>query len=326
MQYAFDEFRSLVSRLPSPIPDGDPIVRYICALISELAYYHVPKFEIDGRKRAKLIPCDGHAEIIRRGMATSAIQYIQPLDFPGSFVVIDRGIVAVGISVNKLLFIGFRGTMFLYDWKVNLSSSLVELNGRIIFDGPFVRRFSGWGGGRVHRGFAEEAVRISARIMDAMREQQTGEIDHIFLTGHSLGGAVAALAENFFPRGSISTCIFSSPRYCNVSAYYSAPVGPPTQIQRSGDIVPLVPPKGMGYADHPYQFDTNGSSIVSPISSSWFFHFLWLAALFVGRRFEPHSMESYRRELGNTAGVQSAHARLAPFEKLVVADSRTEAA
>lgn len=326
MQYAFGEFRSLVSRLSSPIPNGDPILRYICALVSELAYYHVPKFEIDGRKRAKLVPSNGHAEIIRHGIATNVMQYIQSLDFSNSFVVVDRGVVSIGILVNKLLFIGFRGTMFLYDWKINLSASQVDLNSRILFDIPFVRHCSGLGGGRVHRGFAEEAVRISARIMDAMREQQMKEIDHIFLTGHSLGGAVAALAENFFPKGSISTCIFGSPRYCDISAYYSSPIRLPTQIQRSGDIIPLVPPKSMGYADHPYQFDTSGNSIVSPISSSQFFHFLWLAALFVGRRFEPHSMESYRRELGNAASVELANAPLAPCEKLVVADSRTKAA
>jgi len=326
MEYAFDEFLSLVSRLPSPIPDGDPVVRYICALISELAYHHVPTFEIDNKKRAKLIPCEANAEIVRGGTSTNVMQYIQSMDFPRSFVVVDRGVIAVGIPINDLLFIGFRGTTFLYDWRVNFRASLVDLNGGFRFDGPFVRRFSGWGGGRVHRGFAEEAVRISARIMDAMREQKIDNVDHIFLTGHSLGGAVAALAENFFPRGSISTCIFGAPRYCNVSAYYSSPVGPPTQIQRVGDIVPMVPPKGMGYADHPYQFDTRGTQIIGPINSSRYRHFIWLSALFFGKRFEPHSMESYRRELGNTANVPSANAPLAPFEKLRVADTQTQVA
>ena len=313
MPYAFDEFRTLK---PSSISIPDPIVRYLCALASELAYHHVPAFEIDSNRRAKIIPCRRHVEIVNSGIPTDVFQYLRGIDFNNSFVVVDRSVVAVGIPLNENLFIGIRGTVFLYDWKINLRASLVEQNAGFRFDGPIMRQFSGWGGGRVHRGFAEEAVRIVAKLMDAMQEHGNDNINHIFLSGHSLGGAVAALVENFFPRGRTSTCIFGSPRYCNTSAYFSSPGRPPTQIQRPGDIVPLIPPRQIGYADHPYQYDTSGNQIVEPIRASRWPHFIWRAALFLGKGFEPHSMEVYRQELGKTANASWWDKPLTPYEEL----------
>lgn len=321
MPYAFDEFRTLASRLPTPFSDRDPVCRYACALVAEIAYHHVPEFEINDKKRAKIVPCYAHSEIVENGTPTSIIEIVRKMEFDRSFVVVDRGIIAVGIVINGLLFIGFRGTMFLYDWKINLRASLTELNSSFRYDRRIMpATISGWGGGRVHQGFAEEAVRVSARIMDAMMEHQIQDINHILLSGHSLGGAVAALAANFFPRGSTSVCIFGAPRYCNVSAYYHCPDGPPTQIQRPGDFVPLIPPRGMGYADHPYQFDTSGQQIVGSIYSSGLAHSIWRAALFVGRRFEPHNMEAYRRELGQTANATLWHEALTPHAKLELSD------
>ena len=311
-----------MSRVSRPIFDGDPIIRYLCALVAELAYHHVPAFEIDHKKRAKIIPCKHYAEIITAGTPTNVIPYLQELEVKKAFVVVDRGIIAIGIPINEMLFVGFRGTMFLFDWKINLKAPLVEVNSCIRFRRPFVNEVVGWGGGRVHRGFAEEAVRISARLMDSIRDMEIDNVNHIFLSGHSLGGAVAALSENFFPRGVTSTCMFGSPRYCDTSAHYCSPDGPPAQIQRPGDIVPLMPPRWMGYADHPYHFDTSGKPIIGPIRFSGWPYFVWRAALFLGKGFEPHNMEAYRQELGSAAATSHWAEPLAPYEELTIAETR----
>jgi Lipase (class 3) len=337
--FAFDEFNSIVAGFASPISDkglekgrsaGQSKVRadegfkpdaaafrYACALVAELAYHHVPEFEIDGKKRAMSVPCEQYRAIVVGGTATNVTIYLQDKDLP-NFVVVDRGIIAVGILLNKLLFIGFRGTKFLFDWRINLTAPLVEIGPGFLSNGRFLRCFSV---GRAHRGFTEEAVRISAKINDAILKSRMKDIDHVFLTGHSLGGAVAALASSLIDPAADSTCIFAAPRYWNVAAYYGLPSGPPpTQIQRPGDIVPYVPPRSLGYADHPCQFSTAGQSIFEPIShSSWPF-FLWRIALFLAKTFEPHSMEAYRRELGHAAGAKWANEPLAPYEKLKRAD------
>jgi hypothetical protein len=317
-QYAIQEIHSLVRGLTSPIDDRTPVVRYLCALFAELAYYHIPQWEIDGKKRAKLVPCEAYQALVTRGRPTDLSTVFQQLDLPRGFTVADRGVVAVGLVLNRLLFIGFRGTQFLFDWRINLRSKLAPVNPRFRIRPPFV--FSTVSG-RLHSGFAEEATRISTRVLDAIRDSNLGGVDHVFLTGHSLGGAVAAISENFIKVAPTSVCIFAAPRYADLSAFVSLPDGPPTQVRRPGDVVPTTPPKFFGYADHPYEFATNGAAYIDPAPySSTFGDFVRWAQFLIGR-FEPHNMETYRNEMGATAGAHGAKSPLAPIEKLTTADT-----
>lgn len=310
--YAFDEFRNLLSRFVSPFSEKDPVVRYARSLVAALAYHHVPKFEIDERKRAQLIPCDEFRNIVASGNTTDVVTYLQEADFGTAFTIVDRSIVGVGITQNGILFIGLRGTVFLFeDWlKVNLKTPLVEIGG-INFISPYVR---GYEFGRAHKGFTEEAVRISIRIREAIREKGIKNIQRVILTGHSLGGAVAALSEKLIQSEIASTFIFGSPRYCDVSAYYSLLVDPPIQIQRPGDMVPFIPPRRLGYADHPRQFGTNGEPLYERARDYLLPPLAW--ASFLARRCRPHKMELYRHELGQMAGADAAEKPLAPYEKL----------
>ena len=318
MPYAFDEFPELIHRLTPPFSARDPLVRYLCALVSELAYYHVPKFEIDHKKRAKIVPCKQYVEICNSGTPTDILRLTERADLINAFVVVDRGVVAVGIIVKGLLFLGFRGTLFLYDWKINLRSSMVELLSPCWHDIRGLSWYEAIGCGRAHRGFTEESIRIYWKIFDALRKNGIDDCTHMFLTGHSLGGAVAAIVESFFPLTSTSTCLFGSPRYCNASAYYSAIKKPPIQIQRVGDIVPELPPRIMGYADHPYQFDTSGDLVIRPIGGSGLSHFIWCLTLFLSKGLLPHRMESYRQEIGADVGSRFSHEMLIPCEQVRV--------
>ena len=113
-QYAIHEVQSLLGGLPTPMDDRSPVVRYVCALFAELAYYHIPQWEIDDKKRAKLVPCDAYQALVARGVPTNVGTLLQQLDLSRGFVVIDRGAIAVGLVLNRLLFIGIRGTQFLF--------------------------------------------------------------------------------------------------------------------------------------------------------------------------------------------------------------------
>lgn len=318
MPYAFDDFHALIHRLNRPISARDPLVRYLCALVSELAYYHVPKFEIDHKKRAKIVPCKQYVKICQSGTPTNILRFTERAEFTNSFVVEDRGVVAVGIMVKNFLFLGFRGTLFLYDWKINLRSSMIELTSPSWHDIRGLSWYDSMGGSRAHRGLTEESIRIYWKIFDVLQKNRIADYTHIFLTGHSLGGAVAAIVERFFPLIPTSACLFGSPRYCNASAYYSALKKPPIQIQRVGDIVPALPPRKMGYADHPYQFDTSGDLVREPIGGSGLSHFIWCLALFLGKRLAPHRMESYRQEIGADVGSEFSHKMLIPCDQVRV--------
>lgn len=318
-QYAINEAQRLVGSLPSPIDDRSPTVRYLCALFSELAYYHIPQWELDDKKRAKLIPCEAYrALVVGTGDSSTGVAIdFQRLDLPRGFVVADRGVVAVGMVLNRLLFIGFRGTQFLFDWKVNLRTKLVPVNTGFDLRSPSIFRTVS---GRLHSGFSEEAARISTRVLDAIRDTNLGDIDHVFLTGHSLGGAVAAISQNFIKVAPTSVCMFGAPRYSDLLAYISFPYSPPAQVRRAGDVVPTVPPLAFGYADHPYEFSTSGIEYVDPVPYSSKFGGLIRWILFLAGRFKPHDMDTYRNELGATAGAQGAMAPLAPVERLKAAD------
>lgn len=235
----------------------------------------------------------------------------------GRFVIEDRGIIVLGTLINRVLFIAFRGTQFLYDWAINKRARLVPVQT------PWW--YEEWICGQVHSGFLEEAIRVSAKILYELRNLS---FEHVFLTGHSLGGAVASLSEKFLRRriGNASIYIFGSPKYCDVSFYATRPFGQlGTQFRRIGDLVPTIPPFP-GYADHPYEFATNCSPYIdaSPYAgnlkeaASWKTLKAWYQ--FWADDFEAHSIESYRRELGLTAKAAGASLPLSELPKLTKAD------
>ena len=315
MPYAFDEFRKLASGLQTRIPDReDPVIRYVCSLVTELAYHHVPEFEIDQSKRANFVPCERYNEIIVQGIPTDVVQYLEAMGFETPFVIVDRGIVAVGISLDDRLFIGFRGTKFLYEWRINLTASLVELPTRLYHLSPIVDDLIWCPRGRFHRGFLEETERIVPRIEDKMQRINPKQI---FFTGHSLGGAVAAICELFFRRFNTFSYVFGSPRYCDSSAFFCSLSNSPQQVQRPRDIVPFLPPRLMGYADYLYQCDTCGHPVIEPIRVSGWLGWIWRFSLFLGKKIEPHCMENYRHELGAAAGAEFSDEKLTCRKKLV---------
>lgn len=304
MQYAFDEFWSLLSKLPSKPKKQDSVLQYLCALIAELTYFHVPALEFDSKKRAMLLPCLGWQDIHRSGRITSLEIFLNSADFEGRyFVVVERNVIAVGLAAPPHLFIGFRGTRFGFDWRINLKSRLTP---------------AGYFEGQLHEGFALEALRISRSINENLdRMNLHGKVHNTFLTGHSLGGAIAALSQcHLHLPGDEKVILFGSPRYCDFRAYARTSHDMPLQIRRRGDMVPSVPSVRSGYCDHPYQVDSFGGPVLDPYEHERWASLSLKWASFVGRAVAPHSMDGYRYDLGMVAGVTGFDLPLVPFEKL----------
>jgi hypothetical protein len=143
---------------------------------------------------------------------------IQPFSKDGTF-----GFVA---SDERNLVLALRGTDQIIDWITNLE--VAQIKGL---------------GGYVHQGFWDslESVwdEILKRVEDLLDAGQT-----VWVTGHSLGGALATLASARLQQAGIEpyiTCTFGAPRVLDPKA--AATYLPRLyRFANKGDLVPTVPP------------------------------------------------------------------------------------
>jgi Lipase (class 3) len=290
--HAFDELWSILSNFPADTSLPDHHVAYAAALVSELAYYHVPEWEIDDEwKRAKRVPCFAHQRIYQLGRE-SRLTSIRPNgDGPQVQVFLTNRVVSVVVQAGRFTFIGFRGTVVAHDWFINLQAR---------------KDLHHW-----HAGFYREASRICAHI-SARAAPVTSET---ILCGHSLGGAVAAAALNHLPLHKIvATYIFGAPRVGDHEAIKS--FGSTLfHLRRQGDVVPSVPPRYFGYVDYPTEFNpylAQTSEFLEPSLAEELHG--WYS--FASDAARPHFMETYRSEVGLYANAQYKDEALVSYEKI----------
>lgn len=160
--------------------------------------------------------------------------------FTGCKGLIDRdigtaGYVAVG---DEILVVVFRGTEDTLDWWTNLNASFVALQG----------------GTRVHTGFFQAYWPIRDTIFEFVIAALRKKRRPVYITGHSLGGALALMAtaelsnhDEAEVRDCIAACYtFGCPRAGDSSfdLYVKAPL---YRITNGVDLVPAVPPAILGY-------------------------------------------------------------------------------
>lgn len=202
--YAIEEVQDILHRIDTDMSMSQKEQRdklnYICAMFAELAYHHVPEAEIGSNKRAKLISSEAYKQIIKREMASSAdiTPYVSRQrnegELPQSFIVTTEQIVAIGHVFGNRLFIAFRGTKFTLgaDWYTNFQAKKVPIP-RGGF--PWTKRIFGRNPGLFHRGFLKEAHRISDLINAELIIRSFSHVEKVYLSGHSLGGAVAFISQ-----------------------------------------------------------------------------------------------------------------------------------
>lgn len=100
-------------------------------------------------------------------------------------------------------------------------------------------------GGRVHDGFLEELAAVQGLVVAELMKRG-GKARPLCVTGHSQGGAEAALATRAFLAGGFQvaeTYTFAAPRAGNAAFVSSVPASLPVhRIEFGDDIVPHVPP------------------------------------------------------------------------------------
>jgi hypothetical protein len=325
--YAIDKATRLIRDLAPPLDGRNPMLRYISALFAELTYYHFNDWEMDRQKRIKRVPCEVYRQLLAQGRSANVLAILRRADQPpeNTFVIVGPGVVIVGQRIGSYLFIGIRGTRFWPDWKINLQSWPMHADCRCPWLGGRCPTIC-WGcsqTGKVHRGFQREACWAVGAIVHEMRRRKM-DVDRVFLSGHSLGGAISAimrepleqtLVVKFLPSVQVSACVFGAPRYGDARVVKRSAWNPIVQVRRHGDMVPTVPPRFLGYADYLVEYDSRGRWFSNP----WDFApmgSVWEWTKFVFGLGKPHDIETYRHEVGKHARADGAELALAPYEKL----------
>jgi triacylglycerol lipase len=152
---------------------------------------------------------------------------------PGGFqlkAVFNQDNVQAFLAVNPEQFavLAFRGTANLADWGINLNAALIPMEG---FDGV-----------RVHAGFWDTFHDMAGRVRTAVDEHTSSPEIGLYITGHSLGGALAQIASAVLERDNLAACYtYGSPRVANWK-FDRVVKCPHYRGVDNWDLVPGVPP------------------------------------------------------------------------------------
>ncbi len=134
---------------------------------------------------------------------------------------------------EKFLVLSFRGTepKKALDIKTDLDAVMIEVDG--IGDDQ----------AKVHRGFMQSFETVRDRINGILRQDENKGLP-VFVTGHSLGGALAIVATRYIANRSLGACYtFGGPRVGN-EVFGDQIFTPIYRVVNASDVVPALPPEG----------------------------------------------------------------------------------
>ena len=231
---------------------------WVMAIMSELAYMRFEEEDLSSllalpaelSKAVGLTPSDSEAlaleallatrdnrdnQLLRTVLAAGGLELVGALSDPATdtqgFVAVRRAGDEMDIAV-----VSFRGTENVQDWMTNLRYSMAPVDSL-----PPVANESA---ARVHRGFRDAFMSVKDQID---RYLPCAEGLPIFITGHSLGGALATLGAAHLSGWGLAGCYtFGAPRVGN-KAFASSLRTPVYRVVNPGDPVPHVPTPLRGY-------------------------------------------------------------------------------
>ena len=191
-------------------------------LMAKLAYRAYQKFDVDDKSWLTF------SETFRQ------------LGLTDNVSLIDRDVGTAGFVTagDDIVVIVFRGTENELDWWTNMRVRFITLQG----------------GTRVHTGFFQAYWPIRDTLFGAVERLLKAKPRRVYITGHSLGGALATMAtaelanhQDAQIRDCIAACYtFGCPRTGDSSfdQYVKVPL---YRITNGVDMVPAVPPAILGY-------------------------------------------------------------------------------
>jgi hypothetical protein len=143
----------------------------------------------------------------------------------------NNGTQAILLENDTYMFLGFRGTE---------ATSMKDIKSDIKATVKICKT-----GGKIHSGFDDAFSQVAVEIQQFLNQDEFKD-KPIFITGHSLGGALATVAaKKITHKGGIASCYtFGSPRVGNVD--WSTDIKTPIyRVVNAVDPVTMLPPSGV---------------------------------------------------------------------------------
>lgn len=288
----------------------------VCVELSSIVYEDVQEYELKKASRIHLFASDTYRGLITNRTTNSILDGLSEANLDARFFAVrGRYALVLGTIFSDVVILTIRGTVFreLWDWKANIDAEKYHVRvgphfhpfhyGHVEFDDQFF-----------HRGFFESIIPQFASISDHINQRNSlGNDLKVVWTGHSLGGAMAAvgyaihaklnttirLAENI-PGHAVCAYTFGMPRYCGLGSVCSFPG--PHHIYRKEDLVPTVPLRKMGFSDSSkeYEIIDNGSIVLTERTDTFGLagHVPKLLS-----SIKAHSIEGYAGLLSKATGI-----------------------
>ncbi|KAA8493422.1 Lipase [Porphyridium purpureum] len=213
-------------------------------------------------------------------------------------------------SRDKYICAGFRGTVSMKNWVNNVKAAMIDANKQ---KSKIGRNFASLPNDvKLHLGFFRSLESIGGDMVDeVMRLHREFPSDKVYVTGHSLGGAMSthfalALVLAGLPAEQLSCYTFGQPRVGNDAfrREFDARIKNMFRIVNNYDVVPHLPQYATGFRHVGHEL--------------WFSSKLTLAqrkALLIKNMYEEHP-----RDKVEIAGLMDACANTIPFSKLGIVD------
>lgn len=279
---------------------------FICSVFSNLAYAHISDFEFENTRNVNLVPSSEYERHILNYLSTKTkidiYDLLRAADIPQDhFVILGQTVVASVVIIRGIVFVSLRGTELLniYDWRINLSALKASPDNSRESEAKF------------HRGFFKEVVLFKNNLEKKIYDKFGGDVK-VYITGHSLGGALGAVLYALWGHSAIypvnhppnsiyrehkpvfnvvSAYTFGMPRYANFSAITS--YANPYHVFNSKDIVPTFPPKYLGYENCTNDIPLDDSIVLRVKQHGYLDYLKQLGHIVTLRKLEHHSIETY---------------------------------
>lgn len=258
----------------------------VCAELSSIVYEDVREHELKRASRIHLFASDAFREIVKMGKEKAILEQVSDADLEAKFFIVrSRYAVIFGTLFNNILILAVKGTvpLRLWDWKANLDTEKYHLKAVRFEFLPVELGTAELDLQYFHKGFFESIIPQFASISDEIKRLSSSNQNlNVVWTGHSLGGAMAAigyaihsaqgravsLAYNV-PGKAICAYTFGMPRYCGLGVVCG--FSGPYHIYRKADLVPTLPLRKMGFSDSNREYELTDSGTVAPTERADFF-------------------------------------------------------